>query len=73
MNVVTDRSRRAGRRRLVALLVVLAVVPPALLLWVGFGLINLLILVQVMATIIALAWFVASVVQLIVRPAGASR
>jgi phosphatidylglycerophosphate synthase len=45
----------------------------ALLLWVGFVLINQLILVQIMATIIALAWFVASVVQLIVRPAGAAR
>ena len=28
MNVVTDRSRRAGRRRLVALLAVAAIVPP---------------------------------------------
>ena len=35
MNVVTDRSRRAGRRRLVALLAVAAIVPPALLLWLA--------------------------------------
>jgi D-alanyl-D-alanine carboxypeptidase/D-alanyl-D-alanine-endopeptidase (penicillin-binding protein 4) len=35
MNIVTDRSRRAGRRRLSVLLVVAAIVPPTLLLWVA--------------------------------------
>ncbi len=35
MNVLTDRSRRAGRRRLVVLFAVLALVPAALLVWVA--------------------------------------
>jgi D-alanyl-D-alanine carboxypeptidase/D-alanyl-D-alanine-endopeptidase (penicillin-binding protein 4) len=34
-NLLTDRSRRAGRRRLVALVAVLAIVPSALLIWVA--------------------------------------
>jgi phosphatidylglycerophosphate synthase len=40
----------------------------ALLLWVLFALADQVVLVLVMATIIALAWFVASVVQLVVAP-----
>src|SRR4051794_36214856 len=35
MNAVTDRSRRAGRRRLAVLLAVAAVVPPCLLIWLA--------------------------------------
>jgi D-alanyl-D-alanine carboxypeptidase/D-alanyl-D-alanine-endopeptidase (penicillin-binding protein 4) len=35
MNLLTDRSRRAGHRRLVALFVLAAVVPTALLVWVA--------------------------------------
>ena len=40
-------------------------------LWLIFALLNQFVLVLIMAAIIALAWFVASVVQLIVRPAPA--
>ena len=39
--------------------------------WLLFALLNQFVLVLIMAAIIALAWFVASVVQLIVRPAPA--
>jgi phosphatidylglycerophosphate synthase len=42
----------------------------ALLLWLAFAAVGLPVLVLVMASIIALAWFVASAVQLIVRPAA---
>ena len=45
----------------------------ALFLWLVFALVGLLVLVLIMAAIIALAWFVASVVQLVVAPAPASR
>jgi CDP-L-myo-inositol myo-inositolphosphotransferase len=45
----------------------------AIFLWLVFALCNQFVLVLVMAAIIALCWFVASVVQLIVRPAPASR
>jgi len=41
----------------------------ALLLWLLFALVGLPVLALIMAAIIALAWFVASVVQLIVAPA----
>jgi phosphatidylglycerophosphate synthase len=44
----------------------------AIFLWLIFGLLGQLVLVLVMAAIIALAWFVASVVQLIVRPVPAA-
>jgi phosphatidylglycerophosphate synthase len=44
----------------------------AILVWLLFGLVGQLVLVLVMAGIIALAWFVASVVQLLIRPAPAS-
>jgi phosphatidylglycerophosphate synthase len=40
----------------------------ALLLWLLFGLVGLPVLALIMAAIIALAWFVASVVQLVVAP-----
>jgi phosphatidylglycerophosphate synthase len=40
----------------------------ALLLWLLFALVGLPVLALIMAGIIALAWFVASVVQLVVRP-----
>jgi phosphatidylglycerophosphate synthase len=40
----------------------------ALLLWLLFALVGLPVLALIMATIVALAWFVASVVQLVVRP-----
>jgi phosphatidylglycerophosphate synthase len=40
----------------------------ALFLWLIFALVGLPVLALIMATIIALAWFVASVVQLVVRP-----
>ena len=40
----------------------------ALLLWLIFALVGLPVLALIMATIIALAWFVASVVQLLVQP-----
>ena len=40
----------------------------ALLLWLVFALVGLPVLALIMAAIIALAWFVASVVQLVVRP-----
>jgi hypothetical protein len=40
----------------------------ALLLWLVFAVVGLPVLALVMATIVALAWFVASVVQLIVAP-----
>jgi phosphatidylglycerophosphate synthase len=40
----------------------------AIFLWLLFGLLNQFVLVLIMAAIIALAWFVASVVQLVVRP-----
>jgi len=43
----------------------------ALLLWLIFALVGLPVLALVMAAIIALAWFVASVVQLVVAPAPA--
>jgi hypothetical protein len=43
----------------------------AIFLWLIFAVLNLFVLVLVMAFIIALAWFVASVVQLIVRPVAA--
>ncbi|HXU05881.1 MAG TPA: CDP-alcohol phosphatidyltransferase family protein [Polyangia bacterium] len=42
----------------------------ALLLWLVFALVGLPILALIMATIVALAWFVASVVQLVLRPAA---
>ena len=45
----------------------------AIFLWLLFALVGQLILVLVMATIIALAWFVASLVQLVVAPPGAAR
>lgn len=45
----------------------------ALLLWLLFALTGQGVLVLVMATIIALAWFVASVAQLIVAPAAPAR
>ncbi len=44
----------------------------AIFLWLLFGLANQLVLVLMMADIIALSWFVASVVQLAVRPAPAA-
>ena len=44
----------------------------AIFVWLLFGLLNQLVLVLMMADIIALSWFVASVVQLAVRPAPAS-
>jgi len=44
----------------------------AIFVWLLFGLFNQLILVLVMADVIALSWFVASVVQLVVRPAPAA-
>jgi phosphatidylglycerophosphate synthase len=40
----------------------------AIFLWLVFGLLNQFVLVLIMAAIIALAWFVASVVQVLVRP-----
>jgi phosphatidylglycerophosphate synthase len=40
----------------------------ALLLWLLFALVGLPVLALIMAGIVALAWFVASVVQLVVRP-----
>jgi phosphatidylglycerophosphate synthase len=45
----------------------------ALLLWLVFALVGLPVLALIMAAIIALAWFVASVVQLVVRPAPAQK
>ena len=45
----------------------------AIFLWLIFAVLNQFLLVLVMAAIIALAWFVASVVQLVVRPAPAAR
>jgi phosphatidylglycerophosphate synthase len=42
----------------------------ALLLWLIFALVGLPVLALIMAAIVATAWFVASVVQLIVRPAA---
>ncbi|MFL5304083.1 MAG: CDP-alcohol phosphatidyltransferase family protein [Polyangia bacterium] len=44
----------------------------AIFLWLVFGLLHQLVLVLVMADIIALSWFVASLVQLVVRPAPAA-
>ena len=41
----------------------------ALLLWLVFALCGVPVLALIMAAIIALAWFVASVVQLVVAPA----
>jgi len=41
----------------------------ALLLWLVFALVGLPVLALIMAAIVALAWFVASVVQLVVAPA----
>jgi hypothetical protein len=43
----------------------------AIFLWLIFALLNQFVLVLIMAAIIALAWFVASVIQLIVRPVPA--
>ncbi len=43
----------------------------AIFLWLLFGLLDQFVLVLIMAAIIALAWFVASVVQLWVQPAPA--
>lgn len=40
----------------------------AIFLWLVFGLANQFVLVLIMAAIIALSWFVASLVQLLVRP-----
>jgi phosphatidylglycerophosphate synthase len=45
----------------------------ALLLWLLFALVGQVVLVMVMATIIALAWFVASVAQLVIAPAAPAR
>jgi hypothetical protein len=45
----------------------------AIFLWLIFAILDQFVLVLVMAAIIALCWFVASVVQLIVRPAPAGR
>jgi phosphatidylglycerophosphate synthase len=45
----------------------------AIFLWLLFALADQLVLVVVMASIIALAWFVASVVQLVVAPSAAPR
>jgi phosphatidylglycerophosphate synthase len=45
----------------------------AIYLWLLFALLGQLVLVLVMAAIIALAWFVASVIQLTVAPIGATR
>lgn len=42
----------------------------ALLLWLLFAVVGLPVLALIMAAIIALCWFVASVVQLVVRPAA---
>jgi hypothetical protein len=42
----------------------------ALLIWLVFALVGLPVLALIMAAIIALCWFVASVVQLVVAPAG---
>jgi phosphatidylglycerophosphate synthase len=44
----------------------------AIFLWLLFGLLGQFVLVLIMAAIIALSWFVASVVQLVVRPAPAA-
>jgi hypothetical protein len=44
----------------------------AIFVWLLFGLLDRLVLVLVMADVIALSWFVASVVQLAVRPAPAA-
>ncbi len=44
----------------------------AIFLWLVFGVLHQLVLVLVMADIIALSWFVASLVQLMVRPAPAA-
>ena len=44
----------------------------AIFVWLLFGLAGQLVLVLTMACIIALAWFVASVVQLLIRPAPGS-
>jgi phosphatidylglycerophosphate synthase len=44
----------------------------AIFLWLVFGLLHQLVLVLVMADVIALSWFVASLVQLVVRPAAAA-
>jgi phosphatidylglycerophosphate synthase len=43
----------------------------AIFLWLLFGLLGQLVLVLTMADVIALSWFVASVVQLLIRPAPA--
>ena len=43
----------------------------ALLLWLAFALVGLPVLALIMAAIIALCWFVASVVQLVVAPSPA--
>ncbi|HVZ86578.1 MAG TPA: CDP-alcohol phosphatidyltransferase family protein [Polyangia bacterium] len=45
----------------------------AILLWLLFALLNQFTLVLVMAFIIALSWFVAALIQLIVRPSPAAR
>ncbi len=45
----------------------------AIFVWLLFGLSDRLVLVLVMAVVIALSWFVASLVQLVVRPAPAPR
>jgi len=39
-----------------------------LLLWLVFAVVGLPVLALIMAAIVALAWFVASVVQLVVAP-----
>jgi hypothetical protein len=44
----------------------------AIFVWLLFGLGGQLVLVLTMACIIALSWFVASVVQLLIRPVPAS-
>ena len=40
----------------------------ALFLWLVFALVGLPVLALIMAAIIALSWFVASIVQLVVAP-----
>jgi CDP-L-myo-inositol myo-inositolphosphotransferase len=45
----------------------------AIFLWLLFALVGLPVLVLVMAAIIALSWFVASAVQLVVAPPAAAR
>jgi len=68
-----ESTATQGKPGLGTLLFALGRRDTAIFLWLLFGLVDKFVLVLVMAAIIALSWFVASVVQLAVRPSPAAQ